>query len=202
MKYILLSILLVSEFNTSSAQSYVDIIAKHRQHYKEEFITEERSPLKGNDTSFLRFYAPDITYRVTAKFIATPDALPFDMPTRSGKLKKFRQYGSISFTIHDTTLTLQVFQNLKLLEDTKHKDHLFIPFTDGTTYAETYGGGRYIDLATSDIKDGKLVIDFNKCYNPYCAYADGYNCPIPPAENRLSVAIKAGELLFGKEHKE
>lgn len=199
MKYSLLIALSLSCI-PAGAQTYNDSIAAHRRQYKNEFITEERSPLKGNDTAYLQFYKPDIQYRITAQITLTPDSKPFEMPTHSGKTKTFKQYGIVSFTIHDTTLTLQVFQNLKLLEDPKYKDHLFIPFTDLTTYEETYGGGRYLDLSTTDIRHGKLVIDFNKCYNPYCAYAGGYNCPIPPVENRLKVAVKAGEKLYGKEH--
>jgi uncharacterized protein len=101
--------------------------------------------------------------------------------------------------VHDTLCSLQVFQNLGLLNDPKYSDHLFIPFTDGTTYTETYGGGRYIDLSTKDIKGDKLMVDFNKCYNPYCAYAEGYNCPIPPVENRLPISIHAGERNWAKE---
>jgi uncharacterized protein (DUF1684 family) len=166
MKYFLLLIMVLGLQYDATAQSYADSIARHRQHYKEEFITEERSPLKGDDTAFLRFYKADVKYRVTAVFTPTPDDKPFDMPTYSGKLKQFRQYGTISFVVNKKKLTLQVYQNMKLLEDPKHKDHLFIPFTDATTYTETYGGGRYIDLETTDIRDGKLVIDFNKCYNP------------------------------------
>lgn len=188
--------------NYVQAQSYADSILKHRQHYKEEFITEERSPLKGNDTAFLLFYSPDIHYQVLATIQLTPEAKPFEMPTHSGKTKTFRQYGLLEFSIHDTTLTLQVFQNIGLLKDPKYKDHLFVPFTDGTTYTETYGGGRYIDLSIHDMKNGKMILDFNKCYNPYCAYAGGFNCPIPPVENRLPVAIKAGEKLYGKAAKE
>ncbi len=185
---------------SAAGQTYTDSIAIHRQHYKQEFITEERSPLKGNDTSYLRFFAADAQYRVMATFRATPDAKPFDLPTYSGKVKQFRQYGVLEFRIHDTSLSLQVYQNLKLLDDPKYKDHLFVPFTDLTTYVETYGGGRYIDLSTADIHNNTILLDFNKCYNPYCAYATGYNCPIPPVENRLPVAIHAGEMLFGKEH--
>jgi len=199
MKYSLLIALSLLHI-PAGAQTYNDTIAAKRRQYKNEFITEERSPLKGNDTAYLQFYEPDLQYRITAEITLTPDSKPFEMPTHSGKTKTFKQYGIITFTIHDTTLTLQVFQNLKLLEDPKYKDHLFIPFTDLTTYEETYGGGRYLDLSTTDIHQGKLVIDFNKCYNPYCAYAGGYNCPIPPVENRLKVAVKAGEKLYGKEH--
>jgi hypothetical protein len=65
-----------------------------------------------------------------------------------------------------------------------------------TNYETTYGGGRYIDLSLKDIKEGKITLDFNKCYNPYCAYSDGFSCPIPPSENYLSTEIRAGEKVF------
>ncbi|OSZ78406.1 hypothetical protein CAP35_09160 [Chitinophagaceae bacterium IBVUCB1] len=185
-----------------SQPTYKAEIEKWRKEYKQAFIKEERSPLKGNDTAMLRFFDIDKRYSVTAKFNATPASQAFEMPTYSGKTKTFRQYGTAMFVINDTVITLSIYQNLKLLEDTAHKNHLFIPFTDATSYIETYAGGRYIDLETTDIKNGELVIDFNKCYNPYCAYAAGYNCPIPPVENRMDVAIKAGEKLYAGKHKE
>ena len=61
------------------------------------------------------------------------------------------------------------------------------------------GGGRYIDLSIVDFTDNTIVLDFNRSYNPYCAYATGYNCPIPPEANRLPLAIRAGEQSFGKK---
>ena len=82
----------------------------------------------------------------------------------------------------------------------QYKDYLFIPFMDHTNGETTYGGGRYFDVMIGDIMDDKLVLDFNICYNPYCAFSDGYNCPVPPKENHLEVAIKAGEKMFNKEH--
>lgn len=196
----LLITLLLTKAACIYAQSYTESILQYRQHYKEEFITEERSPLKAADTGYLKFFAPDETYRVKAGFKITPGTEVFDMPTHSGKTKKFRQYGIATFTLHGTACTLHVYQNQGLLKEEKHKDHLFIPFTDATTYTETYGGGRYLDLSVPDISDNTLIIDFNKCYNPYCAYAEGYNCPVPPPENRLPIPIKAGEKMFGKEH--
>ncbi|RYD58985.1 MAG: DUF1684 domain-containing protein [Sphingobacteriales bacterium] len=190
--------------SATHAQTYSDSILEHRKHYKQEFITEERSPLKGNDTSFLSFYTPDAKYRVMAKLKKTPEAQPFQMPTRSGKTKTYRQYGTLEFSINDTPQVLQVFQSIDLMKkDKKYEKHLFLPFTDATSSFGTYGGGRYIDLSTDDITNNRtIVIDFNKCYNPYCAYATGYNCPIPPAENRLQIAITAGELMYGKVHEE
>src|SRR5690606_20378013 len=115
-------------YTHTQAQSYNETILQHRQHYKEEFITEERSPIHGTDTSYLRFFAPDKSYKIEGSFTLTPDAQPFDMPTHSGKTKKFRQYGLVSFKVHDTLCSLQVFQNLGLLKDPKYADHLFIPF--------------------------------------------------------------------------
>lgn len=176
--------------------NYADEIAQHREHYKQEFLEDERSPLSAKDTASLRFYAPDERYKVTAKVILTPEAESFDMPTVSGKTKKYRQYAWLTFNIRDTAVKIQVFQSLKLMEDPKYKDHLFVPFTDGTTYTETYGGGRYLDLSLQDIHNGMVLLDFNKCYNPWCAYASGYSCPIPPPENRMPVSIRAGEMNY------
>lgn len=179
--------------------SYDDEIYAYREEYKQGFLTDDQAPLTAEDTSYLRFFKPDEAYKVNASVELTPEAEPFDIPTVSGITKQYRQYALLHFTINDTSAQLPVYQSLKLINDPHYKSHLFLPFTDGTTYTETYGGGRYIDLSLDDIKDGEIVIDFNKCYNPWCAYADGYSCPIPPKENRLLVSIPAGEKMYAKE---
>lgn len=196
MYIIILATFCYSSANGQAQALYSKQLAKHRQHYKEEFLEDKRSPLTEKDTGFIRFYPPDERYKVMAKLTLTPEADAFDMPTANGKTKKFKQYGLLTFNINDTAVSLQVFQNLKLLEDPKHKNHLFIPFTDGTTYAETYGGGRYIDLSVTDIRNGIIEVDFNKCYNPWCAFGGSYSCPIPPKENRMPVSIRAGEMNY------
>ena len=183
---------------TSYCQSYTDTILKHRQAYKREFIEEERSPLKKDDTAFLRFYSPDVQYRVNARVVLTPDAEPFQMATYSGKTQQYKKYADLHFKIHGKPHTLEVYKSIALMKNPKYSDHLFVPFKDLTNGEDTYGGGRYIDLVLGDLKQGTVLLDFNKCYNPYCAYSDGYNCPIPPAANRLETAIKAGEMNFGK----
>lgn len=202
MKYIIPSLLALSFLSCSQSPSYNDEIQAHRAHYKQEFVTDDHSPLKAEDTTYLRFFEPDESYRVMATLELTPDEQPFELPTYSGVTKTYRKYGILTFAIHDTTVKLSVYQSQKLIKQQEYADHLFVPFTDGTTYTETYGGGRYIDLSQKDVNNGKIELDFNKCYNPYCAYAEGYSCPIPPTENRLTIAIKAGEKLFGKEHNE
>jgi uncharacterized protein (DUF1684 family) len=183
---------------SAGGQSYEQQILTHRQHYQEEFLIDSNSPLKADDTGYLRFYPPNEEYRITAEFRRTPQAKEFDMPTYNGKMKKYRQYGLLRFTVHDTLVTLEVYQSPVLMKKPGLKDYLFVPFKDKTNYTASYGGGRYLELRTGDIKDGKVVVDFNKCYNPYCAYADGYSCPIPPDANILPVAIQAGEQLFAK----
>ena len=82
----------------------------------------------------------------------------------------------------------------------QYRDYLFVPFKDLTNAHETYGGGRYLDFRMKDIEGASCVLDFNKAYNPYCAYSEGYNCPIPPRENHLEVRVEAGEMGFGKAH--
>ena len=179
--------------------SYTQEIEQYRTEYKQGFLLDQRAPLNVEDTAYLRFFPVNKEYKVIADFKLTPEALPFDIPTVSGKTKQYRQYGTASFTINDTTVSLQIYQSLRLIQQEEYKDHLFLPFTDATTYATTYGGGRYLDLSIADIQNGKIELDFNKCYNPWCAFASGYSCPIPPKENRLAIAIQAGEMNFGKE---
>lgn len=170
-------------------------IRKHRKHYKKEFLEDERSPI--SEKKLLRkldFYPPDASYRLQARFETTPDSKPFEMATYSGITKPYRQHGWLSFTIDGKVQRLAVYQSLRLRNMPGFKDYLFLPFKDATNGETTYGGGRYIDFRMGDIsEDGKLWIDFNKCYNPWCAYSDGYNCPVPPRENHLDIAIPAGE---------
>lgn len=202
MKRILILLAATGLALTGKAQSYQEQLQAFRQKYKNDFLTDAHSPLKAADTGFLRFYAADSSYRVMANVHLTRDARPFDMATHSGVNKKYKEYATLQFTLKGLPLTLHVYQGLALLKDPKLQDYLFIPFTDETNSVEAFGGGRYIDLRMGDIKDGTLALDFNKCYNPYCAYAGGYSCPIPPKENSLPVAIPVGEKNFGKAVKE
>ncbi|MDJ1492424.1 DUF1684 domain-containing protein [Cytophagaceae bacterium DM2B3-1] len=108
-----------------------------------------------------------------------------------------RVYGKLVFKVKGEECVLTVYQSMDLLRNPMYKDYLFVPFTDLTTDESSYGAGRYMDMRISD--DEIVWIDFNKAYNPYCAYSDQYSCPITPAENRLPVKIEAGEKIY-KEH--
>jgi len=177
-------------------KSYKDSIETYLKKY-----VKEHEVVTGKDKETMSFFAVNEKYRMTCRFERTMNSPWFRMGS-SGPIKKnYRIYGIIHFRINDTAVTLNIYQSQDLMTTQQYKDHLFIPFTDATSGEETYESGRYIDLETKDIVNDKVLIDFNKAYNPYCAYVSGkFNCPIPPAENRLTVAISAGEKAFRKPH--
>ena len=193
---IYLCICLLCFFTIARGQSYSDSIQQFRKQYIADLLAEKRHPISASQVKNISFFTPDRSYCVWADFTEIPGSKPFLIPTHSGKQKPFREYGTLNLYIRDTLFKLHVYQSVDLLNDTAHKDDLFIPFNDLTNYETTYGGGRYIDLTVNDIKGNRVLIDFNKCYNPYCAYADGFSCPIPPSENSLQTEIKAGEKVF------
>ena len=165
-----------------------------RKFYKQSLVQDERSPLEKADLKHLDFFPPDANYRIKARFTHTPEAKTFEMPTYSGVTRTYRQYGTIDFTWQrDMRLRLAVYENIAHLQNPIYKDHLVLPFKDATSGKATYGGGRYMNLSKADVDDGEVLLDFNTCYNPWCAYSEGFNCPIPPAENNLSIAVQAGE---------
>ncbi len=186
---------------SSQAQSYKHTIKKHRKSYKKTHLENERGPFyhKKKEIKKLRFYAPDENYKVTCQFTRTPDTEVFKMATYSGKTKDYKKYGELTFQINGHDLKLAIYQNIRLLMMPMYKDHLFIPFKDFTNDEATYGGGRYIDIKIGDIKNGELILDLNKAYNPWCAFSDGYNCPVPPRENHLEFKVEAGEKSFAGE---
>lgn len=175
-------------------------VSEFRKGRDAEFRNKDESPLKPEDfDSFkgLIYYPVDKAYRVTATFRRTADEQYFEMPTSSGKTKKYVKYGVLSFKIKGGSQQLSVYQmdEAARARFPEYADLLFVPFRDATYRTETYGGGRYIDIKTP--KGGKVILDFNLAYNPNCAYGgDKWNCPIPPRENTLKIAIKAGEKTY------
>lgn len=183
------------------AQTYNEQIAKHRESYKQDFLKDSYAPLKENDLQNLHFYDADSTYKVTATVEILKNEKVFKMPTYDGTSKEFYRYAKITFDLNGKVFTMTLYKSIALASNPTYKDLLFLPFTDETNTKETYGGGRYIDLSSKEIVNNKIEIDFNKAYNPYCAYSDGYRCPVPPEENDLQLEIKAGEKLYTGEKK-
>jgi len=185
---------------TIFAQDFKSEIEKHREEYKAEFLKNSSSPLKKEDFEYLRFYEPNEKFKVACEFVATKRGKPFEVSTSSGQTATYTKFGELKFEIDGKPYKLAVYQSLRLRNLPQYRDYLFIPFKDLTNGKGSYGGGRYLDLRMKDITGDKIYLDFNKAYNPYCAFSAGYSCPIPPKENHLKVAIEAGEKNFAKEH--
>lgn len=152
---------------------------------------EERGAFKG-----LAFFEADTSYQVWARLVRTPEALPFDMPTTTERMTRERQYGTLYFELMGRPFSLQVYQNVDLMQQEGLEDYLFLPFTDETNGKETYSGGRYIDLVIP--QSDSILLDFNTAYNPSCAYNAKYSCPIVPEVNHLDAEIRAGVMKYAK----
>jgi uncharacterized protein len=174
---------------------YIESIKAYQKNY-----ADSHEIVKGKDKRYFRFFPINKTYHVTGYFEKIFDTVGFTMPTSAGTVKYFYKFGRLNFTINKKEYFLYVYQGKELMATELYKNYLFVPFTDATTGNQSYGSGRYLEFYKKDIENNTLQIDFNKAYNPYCAYATGFKCPIPPRENRLPVAIKAGEMNFGKAH--
>lgn len=187
--------------NSAFAQSKMDSLLALSQQYQielnEAYSNPETSILLPEDLEQfqgLDFFPIDSTYILSARFVRTPNQEPFKMPTTTSRTPIYEKYAEVYFVIGGQELKLNVYQNHELRSKEEYKDYLFLPFTDLTSGEESYGGGRYLELLIPD--SDEIIIDFNQCYNPYCAYNSKYSCPIPPQENRLNMAIKAGVKAF------
>jgi hypothetical protein len=189
MKNLLLVFLLLASATVFAQKSYEDSLQAFREYY-----VQTHEVVKGEDRKAMQFYPVDKNYRIVATFTKAKESNWITFPTSAKLTKAFKVYGLLSFAINGKPFRLNVYQSQELMSNEEYKNYLFLPFTDFTTGDETYEGGRYLDLSSKDIRNNTLVLDFNKAYNPYCAYESGkYNCPIPPGANALPTVIRAGE---------
>ena len=194
MKYILLflfcstfvfaqkDLLASKKFQTELNQSYADSL-------KSPLTKEDLNHFKGLD-----FFPINEKYIVEATFVRTKKEKPFGMKTTTSRTPLYKKYGELHFSIDGKEFKLNVYQNIDLIKKPGYDDYLFLPFSDLTCGKESYIGGRYVDMR---IQKGTIwTIDFNKAYNPYCAYNYEYSCPIVPLENDLDIEILAGVKRF------
>lgn len=170
-------------------------VAAFQEHLNQEFRSPQESPLSAAERqafTSLPYYPAGYRYYVVAKFVRDTTAQVFAMKTSTSRRPLYRKYGEVSFTLAGRSLKLSVYQSQDLLTKPGFTDYLFIPFTDLTNGHGSYGGGRYLDLRIPPAGVSTMLLDFNCTYNPSCAYNGAYSCPVPPAENRLAVAIPAG----------
>ena len=196
---VLLIALLVSMLSCAQEKKFLKGETEFQKEQNAKFKDATTSPLKPNDLKHfdgLDFFKFDSAYVVKASFKRTPNEKVFKMKTTTDREPEYVKYGELSFVLKGKDLTLNIYQNQGLIEKEGYEDYLFLPFLDETNGLESYGGGRYINARIP--KGDTMIIDFNKSYNPYCAYNDRYSCPIVPRKNYLKTRIEAGVKAFKK----
>lgn len=170
--------------------AYIESIEKERAQ-KDQFLkTSKESPITNPDSfQGLKYFEPDSRYRIIANLIPIQNRKVVLLATNDQKEERYVEYAYAEFSLDGVDNRLLI---LEMVDMGPFKGKLFLAFGDATSAAETYGAGRYLDVnkvpgATT------ITLDFNKAYNPYCAYNHTYSCPLPPKENLLTIAIKAGE---------
>ena len=168
--------------------SYLISLQNTRKNKDAYLKTDKESPIE-NKANFkgLKYFEVNTDFKVSAKLDILTTGQKINIAMTGGQTEEYEAFANATFELEGQKCALKIFK----AED----GSLFLPFKDLTTNKETYGSGRYLDLDMKTIKDGQIEIDFNRCYHPYCAYNHTYTCPVPPAENLVNVAVKAGERL-------
>ncbi len=172
---------------TSTTKKRPSRLESFRQRRDEFMRTNEHSPLTETQRENfvpLAYFAEEADLNLVLEVDRDIDHAPVPLPTTTGETREYTPYGRITFTVDGTDATLTVYQE-------PERGRLLIPFRDATSGKETYGAGRTVD--PQERPDGKLAVDFNYAYAPYCQYNDNWTCTIPPMENWLKVPIRAGE---------
>jgi uncharacterized protein len=158
---------------------------------KDQFFRSRNSPLPASIRAVftgLKYFAENPKLRQDVLLEPDLNLEVVLMQTSTGSQKVYLRLGWLNFVIENSNSKLAVF----VPEGEPEASEVFIPFRDATSGKETYGSGRYLEAQrTGDT----ISLDFNLAYNPYCAYSDGWSCPIPPIENWLNLPIEAGEML-------
>ncbi|PCH75863.1 MAG: hypothetical protein COB98_07935 [Flavobacteriaceae bacterium] len=195
--FLALSTLLISCSNKK--EEFVKEIQQFQYVLNVHYSDANESPLTPQDLKnfkSLTFFEINESFSVVANFIETPDTDIFEMATTSDRRPLYRKYGIATFELNGEKQVLNLYQNQQFMTSPEYGNSLFVPYTDLTNSETSYGGGRYIDVEIPADGATSITIDFNKSYNPYCAYNKKYSCPIVPAENNLNVKIEAGVRKF------
>lgn len=189
---VVVCIVIAYAFLSQSTGDYATQIETKRFQKELFFLRSSDSPFKDkNRVEDIQYFAPKEAYKVQASIEVFETPKPVEIATSNGKSDNYLQYAYLNFELQG-----QKYKLLALRENIQ-MPNLWVGFRDATSGKTTYGGGRYLDLA---YRNGQktITLDFNLAYNPYCAYTEGFACPIPPRENTLPIAIEAGEKDFVK----
>lgn len=181
-------------FSGNDQSAYIEEIKKEREERDRFMRTSRESPFASTPEDFkgLSYYPPDPRYKIIADLAPVKNKKPVTLTTNDGKEQHYIEYAYAEFDLDGYHHKLLI---LEIMDMGPFRGKLFFAFGDETSAVETYGAGRYLDVAKVP-GSSTITLDFNKAYNPYCAYIDSYSCPLPPPENLLSIAIKAGEKTY------
>ena len=170
---------------------YIDTIEAERAQKETFFRSSPYSPIEDKiNFKGLDYFPPNPAFRYTLTLnrADSPELLTFQ--TSTGDEQEYQRLGTVEFEVEGQAAQLAVYK-------AEEHEGLFLPFRDATSGTETYGAGRYLEPEI--LSSGVIVVDFNLCYNPFCAYSEVYSCPLPPFENHLTrIAIRAGEKRYTK----
>ncbi len=178
----------------SGDNDYKSALMKERVQKDEFMKNSDESPLGDERGSFtgLNYFEPDSKYRIKADLKPVENKKVVLLTTSTGEENSYLEYAWAEFEFGGVKNKLLL---LEIMTMGATRGTLFLAFADATSAKETYGAGRYIDVKKAP-GAGSLILDFNKAYNPYCAYTDRYSCPFPPRENILGIPILAGEKIY------
>ncbi|MDZ4767329.1 MAG: DUF1684 domain-containing protein [Chloroflexota bacterium] len=162
-----------------------DEIIGIRREKDQFFKTSEQSPLSEDQQTLfagLRYYDPNPALDLVVEVERVTDDAAILFQTTTGELRRYTRFGRFTVTVDEQEVTLTIYET---------PFGYFLPFADASAPDETYPAGRYLE--PERLTANRFHVDFNAAYNPYCAYAVGYSCPLTPPENRIKAAIRAGE---------
>jgi len=160
------------------------------------FSVDMDGPIDKENIKYLNYFEVADQWKLICNCDTTIQKKIITVPTSSGKSKSYQPWALAKCNHEGQAFELFLYLQVPHSNNPLYKNDYFIPFKDATNGETTYGGGRYINGKIYEVIDGKVTLDFNQAYNPYCAYSTGYNCPIPPRENHLEIAINAGEKAY------
>ncbi|HEX3074827.1 MAG TPA: DUF1684 domain-containing protein [Ignavibacteriales bacterium] len=187
------------QIEITTLDGYKESVLKMRKEKDEYLRTADDSPIPADRRKAftgLKYFEPSEHYIVEAKLMPFPKQDTIQMlTTKKNDIRKMLRYAQFVFSLDSREYKLTAYVSLPA----GRSNSLFVPFVDATCGKDSYSGGRYLDI--EEIKGaGTYTLDFNFCYNPYCAYNKKYSCPVVPMENIINASIRAGERNYGKGH--
>lgn len=179
---------------TGTSEEYKRQMNTARKDRDDYMRNNAESPFADSSQAFkgLSYFEPDEKFRILANLTPVEDKKVIILPTSDGQESRYLEYAFAEFDLDGESCRLLI---LEVMDMGPTRGTLFLAFADATSANETYGAGRYLDINKVPGSTA-ITLDFNKAYNPYCAYNDNFSCPFPPKENILNVAIRAGEKTY------